>query len=321
VLAGEATNAFENRYVCEDGLVKWILWNAVPTPGGELVYASGHDITERKRIEQERERLLEKEQDQVERLRELDRLKDDFVASVSHELRTPLTSIQGYLELVLDKSFGGDLLTDDQRSFLAVVERNSDRLQRLVADLLFVAQVDAGALVLERSEVDVAEVARECVEAARPVAEEKGIELAWVGEPPPPVSGDRARLGQLLDNLVSNALKFTPEGGRVEVKTASANGEAVIEVEDTGVGISPEEQERLFQRFFRAAHATERAIQGTGLGLSITKAIVEAHGGRISVTSAEGGGTTFTVHLPLARKVEELGSPATERAKLRSAVV
>lgn len=294
--AGRPLNAFENRYVCKDGSIKWFLWNAVATPGGELIYASGHDITERKRIEEERERLLAKEREQVERLQEIDRLKDDFVASVSHELRTPLTSIRGYLELVLDREIGE--LTDEQRSFLGVVDRNSERLLRLVGDLLFVAQVDAGRLTLEAGEVDLTALARECVEAAGPLAEEKGIELALVGDSPPVVSGDRARLAQLLDNLVSNGLKFTPAGGRVEVKTAASNGHVVVEVADTGIGIAPADQVRLFERFFRAGTATEQAIQGTGLGLWITKAIAEAHGGGISVASAEGSGTTFRVHLP-----------------------
>jgi signal transduction histidine kinase len=242
--------------------------------------------------------------DQNRRLLELDRLKDEFLSLVSHELRTPLTSIRGYLDLVLDEEAGE--LNPEQRRFLKAVERNSGRLLRLVGDLLFVAQADAGRLTLERAKVDVAALAADCVEAARPVADQRSIELHLAAVPVPALVGDRGRLAQVLDNLVSNALKFTPEGGRVEVRTSVTNEFVRLEVEDSGIGIPVEEQPRLFERFFRAASATEQAIPGTGLGLAIVKAIVEAHTGRIEVVSAPGKGTTFTVELPLreAQSVE-----------------
>jgi len=235
--------------------------------------------------------------DQNRRLLELDRLKDEFLSLVSHELRTPLTSIRGYLDLVLDEEAGE--LNPEQRRFLKAVERNSGRLLRLVGDLLFVAQADAGRLTLERAKVDVAALAADCVEAARPVADQRSIELHLAAVPVPALVGDRGRLAQVLDNLVSNALKFTPEGGRVEVRTSVTDDYVRIEVEDSGIGIPAEEQPRLFERFFRAASATEQAIPGTGLGLAIVKAIVEAHAGRIEVVSAPGKGTTFLVELPL----------------------
>ena len=179
------------------------------------------------------------------------------------------------------------------------MERNSGRLLRLVGDLLFVAQADAGRLTLERAKVDVAALAADCVEAARPVADQRSIELQLAAEPVPALVGDRGRLAQVLDNLVSNALKFTPEGGRVEVRTSVTDDYVRLDVEDSGIGIPAEEQPRLFERFFRAASATEQAIPGTGLGLAIVKAIVEAHAGRIEVVSAPGKGTTFRVELPL----------------------
>jgi signal transduction histidine kinase len=232
-----------------------------------------------------------------EELHELDRMKDDFVASVSHELRTPLTSIQGYLELVLDGEAGA--LTNEQREFLSIVDRNADRLLHVVGDLLFVAQVKAGGIALEAGPTDVEEVVRQAAEAARPAATEKGIELELdvdgIGE----LTADRARLAQVLDNLISNAIKFTPSGGRVAVRSSRDGDVAILEVSDTGMGISEEDQEKLFQRFFRADSATDQAIQGTGLGLAIVKAIVEAHDGAISVVSASGKGTTFRVELPI----------------------
>ena len=240
--------------------------------------------------------------EQNKRLRELDRLKDEFLSLVSHELRTPLTSIRGYLDLVLQGEAGE--ITPEQRRFLEAVERNSGRLLRLVGDLLFVAQADAGRLSLERAGVDLSELAAHCVEESAPAATEKSVSLVLLAEPVPTLVGDRGRLAQVLDNLVSNALKFTPEGGTVQVRTLAEDDHVVLEVEDTGIGIPQEDQPRLFERFFRSAMAEDQAIPGTGLGLAIVKAIVEAHSGEISISSREGMGTTFRILLPLAARAE-----------------
>lgn len=235
--------------------------------------------------------------EQNARLRELDRLKDELVATVSHELRTPLTSILGYLELVRDEPDG---LSEEQRSFLDVVERNARRLLNLVSDLLFVARIDSGRVELEAVDVELEAIVAECVDAQRMRAEQAGVTLTLeIDGDVPSVRGDRARLLQLVDNLLSNAIKFTPAGGRVDVRVAR-DGEAVaLAVADTGMGISGADQERLFERFFRTRAAGEAAIQGTGLGLTIAKAIADAHGGTISVESAEGRGTTLRVLLPV----------------------
>jgi PAS domain S-box-containing protein len=266
---------------------------------GKRIGASGiaRDITEQKRAEAELERLLERERAQNAELRTLDTMKDEFIALVSHELRTPLTSIRGYLELVTDGGAGE--LSEEQQHFLGVVARNAERLQSLVGDLLFVAQIEAGRLQLESGPVELEQIAAEAVETGRPVADQKGIELTLLAEPVPTLEGDRGRLGQLLDNFVSNALKFTPEGGSVEVRLREEENRAVLEVSDTGMGIPEAEQERLFERFFRSSTATAQAIQGTGLGLAISKAIAEAHGGRITFTSVENDGTTFRIEFPL----------------------
>jgi signal transduction histidine kinase len=237
---------------------------------------------------------------QNEQLLELDRLKDEFVALVSHELRTPLTSIRGYLELVLEGQAGA--LNDDQDQFLRVVERNAGRLQRLVGDLLFIAQVDAGRLTIEPGDVDLNQVAEESLQAAAPAAAENDVTLRLDADAQVVLPGDRARIAQLLDNFVSNAIKFTPPGGSVDVRIRATEREAVLEVADTGLGISKPEQERLFERFFRTSAATTNAVPGTGLGLAISKAIVEAHNGAIDFESEEGIGTTFRVALPRAEQ-------------------
>jgi signal transduction histidine kinase len=234
---------------------------------------------------------------EVTQQRELDRLKDDFVATVSHELRTPLTSMMGFLEMIREEEAG--LLTDEQKRFLAIVYRSSERLQRLVGDLLFVARLDANGLQLQFTSVDTAEVVHDCVESASALARSREIDLRADLGAVPAVWGDRERLSQLVSNLISNAIKFTPPGGSVTARTLVDGTDAVIEIADTGIGIPLGEQDRLFQRFFRSSTATEQAIPGTGLGLVISKAIAEAHGGAIAVRSATGEGTCFTVRLPL----------------------
>ncbi|HEX6699115.1 MAG TPA: PAS domain-containing protein [Gaiellaceae bacterium] len=290
----------EYRFVGRDGRVIWVHDTAVPVLDeyGATRYWQGFaiDVTERRAIESQRDRLLARARAQNERLREVDRMKDEFVALVSHELRTPLTSIRGYLDLVLDDT---DRLDEEHRRFLEVVGRNADRLLRLVGDLLFVAQVEAGKLTLDRGEVDLASVVAGCVEAAEPLAAQAQVELRSDCETVPRLLGDPARLAQLVDNLLSNAIKFTPAAGRVLVRVSPSDGAAVLEVVDTGPGVPLDEQERLFERFFRAKRATENATPGTGLGLSIAKAITEAHGGSIGVTTEEGAGACFRVELPV----------------------
>jgi signal transduction histidine kinase len=200
--------------------------------------------------------------------RELDRMRDAFVATVSHELRTPLTSISGFLEMMQDEE---DRLDDTGRQYLNVIRRSTERLYSLVEDLLLVAQIEAKRVELNLADVDVAELAARAVEV---------------------------RLTQVLDNLVSNAVKFTDRDGVVTV-TVNGNGDGVeLVVEDTGIGVSSEEQGQVFTRFFRASTATKRAVPGTGLGLAISRALVEQHGGTISFSSREGEGTTVTVRLP-----------------------
>jgi PAS domain S-box-containing protein len=225
-----------------------------------------------------------------------EQLKDEFVALISHELRTPLSSIIGYLEVLQDDTAGP--LTPRQRQFLDVVDRNARRQLRLVSDLLFLSQVDAGRVRLHLDNVDVAELAKAAIEAAQPRAKAGGVTLQLEAEDTTTLRGDPDRLGQVMDNLLTNAIKFTPPGGMVEVRVTGNTDTVAVEVSDTGIGIPAAEQRQLFTRFFRASTASSRAIPGIGLGLTIVKAIVDAHRGSVSVTSVEGNGTAFRIYLP-----------------------
>jgi signal transduction histidine kinase len=240
---------------------------------------------------EEVQRQLEEQND---RLREVDRLKDEFVSSISHELRTPLTSISGYVELLME-----DEQDPDVREHLDIVDRNATRLLGLVSDMLFAARMQSGQFDLHPKQVDLRAIVEEIVESIRPQAEAADVALrVHDAESRPQVMGEHDRLAQLLDNLVSNAIKFTPRGGKVDISLTARDGKAVLEVSDTGIGISEEERTHLFERFFRTQVVLDRQIPGTGLGLYISKAIVDAHGGQIAVRSVEGRGTTFVVELP-----------------------
>jgi PAS domain S-box-containing protein len=298
----------EYRFLAADGRVAWLedMLTVVLDDSGRPWYTQGFalDVTARKEAEADREQLLERLQRQNERLRELDRMKDEFIALVSHELRTPLTSIRGYLELLGEPDGTGD--EAEREAFLQVIDRNAQRLQRLVEDLLLAAQAEADSLHLERAPIDLVALVSDCLEGAAPAAAAREVELASEVTAAPQVLGDAGRLAQVVDNLLSNALKFTPEGGVVRLRVGESGDEALVEVADSGMGIPDAEQGELFTRFFRTRRAQREAIAGVGLGLSIAKSLVEAHGGRIAFTSAEGAGTTFTVRLPLAASGESL---------------
>jgi signal transduction histidine kinase len=216
--------------------------------------------------------------------------KDQFVASISHELRTPLTSILGYLALALDE----DTLNPDLEQYLTVAKRNAERLLDLVADLLTIA---SDALTINPRPADLTKVVTHSVEAARPRARAAGIALLL--ETGSPVTGqfDPDRIGQAVDNLVSNAIKYTPEGGTITVRANTIGDKLRCEVTDTGIGMTEEELAQAFTRFFRAANAHSSAIPGAGLGLAITKSIIECHRGNITLSSSPGKGTTVALTL------------------------
>jgi two-component system, OmpR family, phosphate regulon sensor histidine kinase PhoR len=217
--------------------------------------------------------------------------KDDFVSSVSHEFRTPLTSILGYVEILLD-----DEQEQSQRDMLEIIRRNSERLLTLVSDLLASRN---GQLIVTPHAVDVAELVRISVSSAMPRAAAAGVVLAADAPEQLEAHVDGARISQVLDNLVSNAIKYSPDGGDVVVSLAREDGHLACRVSDTGMGMNPEDASEVFAKFFRTSNVRRTAIPGVGLGLPISKAIVEAHGGTIEVDSALGEGTAFTFRVPL----------------------
>jgi two-component system, OmpR family, phosphate regulon sensor histidine kinase PhoR len=244
-------------------------------------------------------RLFEQQSIVVSQLREIDRTKSDFLSTISHELRTPLTSIAGYVEMMRDGEAGD--VAPMQRQMLDIVARNTQRLRDLIEDVLVLSRVEAGTLRTERLPVALRGVIEHAVTALRPQAAQADVRLDVIPAPGPSMLlGDAAQLEQVVLNLVGNALKFTPAGGRVTVSLETTGADLLLRVEDTGIGIPDGEVADLFQRFFRASNAKAQQISGTGLGLAIVASIVTAHHGRVEVDSAERRGSTFTVVLPSA---------------------
>lgn len=235
---------------------------------------------------------LQQEIDQVKAEQDARR---QLLADVSHELHTPLTAIRGYVETLQMRELS---LTDaDRERYLAIVSDEAERLERLIADLLDLARLDAGRPTMRIERVAVPALLARVLDRYRPAADARGITLE-TSPVDAAVSGDAGRLEQALSNLVSNALRFTPPGGTVRVDARREGTEVVLAVRDTGPGLSPQQQTRVFERFYKTD--ASRSAEGTGLGLSIVRAIVEAHGGAVSVESAEGQGSTFVLRLPVS---------------------
>jgi two-component system phosphate regulon sensor histidine kinase PhoR len=234
----------------------------------------------------------------VTRLRRLETVRRDFVANVSHELKTPLTAIQGLVETLLD-----DEAMDEatRRRFLVKLKDQAARLSALTTDLLALSRLESRDEALDLNEGDIRRPMDDAVRQYSAFSQQRGVTLAAaLPESPVVVLCEPDAVRQLVENLLDNAVKYTPEGGRVEVRLTRADDEAVLEVADTGIGIEPRDQARIFERFYRVDTARSRELGGTGLGLSIVKHIAEAHGGRVTVESAPGLGSTFRVRFPLA---------------------
>ena len=290
-------------YVCKDqrritvSLSATAVRDSAGRPASYLAIV--RDVSDRRAAEQALVSALDKEREANHRLHELDRAKSQFVSAVSHELRTPLTSIVGYTELLAEGGVGD--LDPGQLDLVERIDRNGDRLLRLVEDLLTLARVEDGSFEINRVAADLRAPVRSGVEALSCAAAKNEVALRLeLPARPVTIEGDTSMLERLVVNLVSNAVKFSAAGGHVDVVLRVCDEAAELSVSDTGMGIPVEEQDRLFERFFRSSLATRRAIQGTGLGLSIVRSIAEAHDGRMSVTSTPEVGTTFTFTVPLS---------------------
>ncbi|MEX0875425.1 MAG: PAS domain S-box protein [Actinomycetota bacterium] len=299
--SGVSVKDFETQRRRKDGSLVDVSISASPVldETGRLIGASSivRDVSEARRTRQALEHAYRQEREMVEKLQELDRVRGAFVSSVSHELRTPLTSILGYLELL--ESDGG--FTEMQTDMLKTVDRNSRRLLALIEDILILSRIEAGTFETEREPVDVANVVDGALQVVKVNLEASRHRFTVeVDEDLRSVLGDHAELERVLVNLLSNAIKFTPPGGSLGLKATVSPGEVVIEVSDSGMGISPDDQDEMFTPFFRSAEAEREAIPGTGLGLSIVKTIVEQHGGSIACVSEPGHGTKMIVRLPTA---------------------
>jgi PAS domain S-box-containing protein len=278
--------------------------------GGELagVVLVFRDVSDRRRLEaerqaaaRERERLLTAERQARLEAEQANRVKDDFVAMLSHELRTPLSAILGWTQILQAKAPAEDALHHG----LAVIERNTRAQSQLISDLLDISRIGSGKLVLDVKTVDLGEVLADSLETVRYSADDKGVILESHTEPVNPIVGDPARLGQVMWNLLTNAIKFTPRGGRVDVTLHQAGSMAQLTVRDTGIGIRPEDLPRVFERFRQGGGATTGRHGGLGLGLSITKHLVELHGGTARAWSeGEGKGVVITIELPLIARSE-----------------
>ncbi|MDQ7844383.1 MAG: ATP-binding protein [Armatimonadota bacterium] len=233
----------------------------------------------------------------VTEVRQTERLRRELTANVSHELRTPLTSIKGFVETLLDGAMRDE---DTARRFLSIIQSETDRLVKLVDDLLDLSLLESKRVTLNPRPVDLGELIAHTVDKLRPLADHSRLTLIQSLPAGLVVVADADRLEQVFTNLVDNALKYTPPGGRVEIRARPVNGAVEIAVHDSGQGIRPEDLPHVFERFYRADRSRTRGSGGTGLGLAIAKHIVEAHGGQISVTSRPQEGTTFTVTIPIS---------------------
>jgi PAS domain S-box-containing protein len=295
-----------------DGEQRQLEWNLSihSVPGVRLAIVT--DVTERRAIEAERERLLEGERAARGEAERANRLKDDFLATLGHELRTPLHAIVGWTQILR----AAPPTPDDLAEGLAIIDRNARVQTQIIEDLLDMSRIISGKVRLDVQRVDVTGVIRAAVETVRPAADAKGIRVSTVLDPlAGPVSGDPNRLQQVFWNLLSNAVKFTPRGGRVHVTLERVNSQLEVSVTDTGEGVAPSFLPHVFDRFRQADASANRRHGGLGLGLAIVKQLVELHGGTVRVKSpGVGQGATFTVALPLmAVYPEPAGSDADRR--------
>lgn len=309
VLAGRPADT-QLRLVGLDGETRWVWIRGTPRRHGEELYFDGiaSNVSERHQLI---ERVLGLERDRVAELLATQRMRDEFIALAGHELRIPLTAAGGYLELVLEDP----AITSAQRRLLEVVERNIAQVVALVSHFFDLARINAGITQLVTEPVDLRSLVRETCDAQRLVATEAGVTITVSSASLAPIQADPERLRQVLDNVVSNAVKYTPAGGHVRVELEAQDDQACLRVTDEGIGIPEAEMPRVFDHLFRASTATRAGIPGTGLGLAVTKALVDAHHGSITVRPHAGGGTEFEIRLPRTPPSKEPPHPETSPSR------
>jgi PAS domain S-box-containing protein len=271
------------------------------------------DVTTLKTIEQRREEMLSSERAAREEAERVIRMKDEFLATLSHELRTPLNAILGWSQILTRDP----LKSEDARQGLQAIERNTRAQAKMIEDLLDMSRISAGKIRLDVHRLVLGDVVSQALESVRPSAEVKGVRLLTVIDPNAgPVAGDAGRLQQVVWNLLTNAIKFTPRGGRVQVVLERVNSHLELIVTDSGAGIEPEFLPHVFERFRQADASTTRHYRGLGLGLSIVKQLVELHGGSVRVKSpGKGKGSTFTMTLPLAPTTDQFSNKQGEERR------
>jgi len=238
-------------------------------------------------------------ENRIQELTKANQAKDEFLSIVSHELRTPLTSLTGFISVLLDEEAGA--ITDQQRKFLSIAKQSAQRLNAIISDLLDISRMASGRLSLDMQNCSLKEIVDKSVQAHKKAAQAKGINLMTESMRPTSIWGDESRLIQVLENLISNAIKFTDRGGAIEVFSEDKGDFMRVAVRDNGPGLSAEDKEKLFQAFSQADTSSSRSAGGAGLGLAIARGIVEMHGGQVFVESEKGKGATFSFMIPKSK--------------------
>ncbi len=304
VIRGETVHNYELDYQPPDGArrVISVSTSIIHNPSREKLatVCVVSDVTDQKRAEEDREKLISQLREANEKLQTIDKMKSDFVSMVSHELRTPLTTIKAFIEILNMKK---GMPEDQKAKLMSTIMAETDRLTFLISDLLDLARIEAGSMKWRIEAVSVEDIIQSAASSMRLLFENKNLNVTTeFSMRLSPVAGDRDRLLQVVTNVMSNAVKFTPAGGSIHIaahEAADPVAQIVVEISDTGMGIRPEDLEPIFEKFHRSEDPRASTIDGTGLGLSIARQIVEYHGGRIWAQSSPGKGSTFTFTLPL----------------------
>ena len=300
--AGNDTISFENRYLCKDGSYKWLMWSATPSAEHQTVYAVARDITELKHTQA----ALVAAKEEAERS---NKFKDQFLSTMSHELRTPLNAVLGFSDLLVEERYGP--LNDRQRRYVTHIHTGGKHLLQLINDILDLSKIEAGRLQLALESVAIDRSFAEVIDTLRPLADKKSQSLTVHASPDLSVRADTTRFKQILMNLLGNAIKFTPEGGKIELAVQQLGEVVRVEVRDSGPGVPLEEQQHVFEAFHRLQQS-EKGAEGTGLGLAITRRLVELHGGYLGLESKLGSGSCFYFTLPTVPTFEREEARKTE---------